>query len=160
VGLLAGRAALRLRLAVLGAGVPSPPELAVEGVQDAHVDLADRHGAEGGLDLRLNQAPVVVQGLRGDVLAVLGPPLDPLVEQLAHRRRPGALVLTLLDFDEQLALDALGLAATAVDLTALPLLASGQRVAARVDLDLEAASAVSDHGASPGVVAAEIRQTE
>jgi hypothetical protein len=61
-------------------------ELNIEAVQPLGVELGEPQFAEAGLELALNQATVVIDGVRGDRSAAGLPPGQPGVQQLGTVR--------------------------------------------------------------------------
>jgi hypothetical protein len=128
-------------------------DLRVQGVQGGGVDLAELGAAEGGQDVAVDGAAVVGHRDGRDGLDLLAPG-EPALDQLADRAGAAAAPFAAVDLLQQLGLDLLGLAVGRLGLpgylAADPALAAGERVAAGVDLHLQAGTvtALTDHGAS------------
>jgi hypothetical protein len=89
----------------------------------------------------------------GAIGRIVDRPLKPAFQQLGHGARPRAPVLAGADLFQQPGLGLFGLAhrglGLAGNLLAHPPLAAGERITACVDLDLEAVTALADHGCFP-----------
>jgi hypothetical protein len=120
----------------------------VQRVDGGSIDLLDLGSTEIRQDVPVDGAAIVRDGDRRDRPDLLAP-AEPALDQLGDGSGRAPAVLATVDLLQELRLDLLGFSVGPLGLSrylaADPSFAAGERVAAGVDLHLQAVAALADH---------------
>src|SRR5215211_6701216 len=129
------------------------PHVLVQRVDGGGIDLLNLGSAEVRQDVPVDGAAIVGDGDGRDRPDLLTP-AEPALDQLGDGPGRAPAMLATVHLLQEFGLDLLGFPVGPLglsrDLAADPSFAAGERVAAGVDLHLQAVAALADHGSIPG----------